>query len=90
MDAALWALAVYIGLGAVWLVAMLVLARFEYEAVYLKEILIHLVAWPFVLVELRLWWAGFVAATVFASAAYLVFRDRGQQYESLLSLLPSL
>ena len=90
MDAALWVLAVYVGIGVAWLVAMLILARTQYETVFLKEALIHLFAWPFVLVELRLWWIGFVAATVAGTAVFLAFRDRGLRYESLLSMWASL
>ncbi len=69
MNAAPWTFAAYVGIGAVWLVAMLVLARRQYEYVSLKEAVIHVLAWPFVLVVLRLWWVAFVAATIIGLAA---------------------
>ena len=69
MQVVPWTFAAYIGVGAIWLVTMLVLARRQYEWVSLKEAVIHLLAWPFVLVVLRLWTVALVAAAVIGLTA---------------------
>ena len=73
MDVAAWAFVLYVGIGALWLSAMLMLARRQYETVSLKEALIHLLGWPFVLVVLRLWWVGAMIAAI--SVAALAYTD---------------
>ena len=55
MRVAGWAFVLYVGIGVLWLSAMLILARREYETVSPREALIHLLGWPFVLVVLRVW-----------------------------------
>ena len=69
MQVAPWTIAAYIGVGTIWLVTMLVLARRQYEWVSLKEAVIHLLAWPFVFVALRLWSLALVAAAIVGLAA---------------------
>jgi hypothetical protein len=69
MEIAPWTIAAYVGIGAAWLIAMLVLARREYDYVSFKEAVIHVLAWPFVLVVLRLWWVAFVAVAIIGLAA---------------------
>ena len=69
MQVAAWTLAIYVGVGVIWLIAMLALARQQYEWVSPKEAVIHLLAWPFVFVALRLWGVGFVAVAVIGLTA---------------------
>ena len=73
MQVAPWTFAIYVGIGVIWLVAMLVLARREYEWVSPKEAMIHLLAWPFVFVTLRLWGVAFAAAAIVGLAAISAF-----------------
>lgn len=85
MNAAPWTFAAYVGIGAVWLVAMLVLARQQYEYVSFKEAVIHVLAWPFVLVALRLWWVVFIAGAIVGLAALSALAP----VQSLMAELPS-
>jgi hypothetical protein len=73
MEAAHWTFGAYVAIGAAWLIAMLVLARREYDYVSFKEAVIHVLAWPFVLVVLRLWWVAFVATAIIGMAALSTF-----------------
>ncbi len=71
MDLARWMLAVDVGIGVIWFCAMLILAQVEHESLSLKEGLIYVLAWPFVLVVLRLWWAAIIAAVIIGLATFL-------------------
>ena len=73
MEVAPWTIAAYVGIGAAWLIAMLVLAKREYDSVSFKEAVIHVLAWPFVLIVLRLWWVAFVAVAIIGLAALSSF-----------------
>jgi hypothetical protein len=64
MSYLLWPFAVYFGIGVVWLSVVLVLARSQYQYVSPKESAIHILAWPFVFVEMKLWWVVITAAAV--------------------------
>lgn len=73
MDVMLWAIVVYFGSGVVWLAVILVLARIDYQTISIKEALIHLLAWPYVLVSARVWWAVIAVAMIVAWATFWLF-----------------
>ena len=64
------AVAVYFGIGVVWLAVVKVMARSQYEYVSPKEAAIHILAWPFVLVEVKLWWVAIAAVAVVGVTAF--------------------
>ena len=73
MHVATWTLGIYIGIGVFWLIAMLVLAQREYQWVSPKEAMLHLLAWPFVFVAMRLWGVAFVAVAFIGLTAVSAF-----------------
>jgi hypothetical protein len=72
MSHLLWPFGVYFGIGVVWLAVVKVMARSQYEYVSPKEAAIHILAWPFVLVEVKLWWVAIAAVAVVGAAAFTV------------------
>lgn len=66
----LWPLGAYIAIGIGWLALVIGLARSGFDYVSPKEATIHLLAWPYVLIDLKLWWVAVVAISVVGFAMF--------------------
>src|SRR5512143_686336 len=88
MSDLLWPLAVYFGIGAAWLSVVWVFARTQYQYVSPKESAIHILAWPFVLVEVKLWWVAIAAVAVVGATAFAVI-DRSDRWPTTASSSPA-
>lgn len=84
MSDFLWPLAVYFGIGVVWLSVVVVLARSQYEYVSPKESAIHILGWPFVLIEVKLWWVAIVAVAIVGITAFTA-ADRSDRWPTTAS-----
>ena len=62
--------AVYVGIGVVWLSMVRAVSRRQFEYVSPKESAVHILGWPYVFVELKLWWLGLPAAATLGATAF--------------------
>ena len=88
MSDLLWPLSVYFGIGVVWLSVVLVLARSHYQYVSPKESAIHILAWPFVFIEMKLWWVAIAAVAVVGVTAFTAI-DRPDRWPTTASSSPA-
>lgn len=84
MSTIFWPVAVYFGIGLVWLSVVLVMARSQYEYVSPKESAVHILGWPFVLIEVKLWWVATAAVALVGLTAFAVV-DRSDRWPSTAS-----
>lgn len=61
--------AVYLGIGLVWLPVVVAMSKRQFEHVSPKEAVVHIVAWPWVFFELKLWWLALSAAAIVGAIA---------------------
>ena len=65
-------IAVYLGIGVVWLSIVIVktVSKRQFEYVARKELIVRIVAWPWVFPELKLWWLALLAAATIGATAF--------------------
>jgi len=81
MTDLLWPLAVYLGIGVIWLSVVWTFARSQYQYVSPKESVVRLLAWPLVLFEAKLWWVAIAAVAVVGATAAAVI-DRSDRWRT--------
>lgn len=62
--------AVYLGIGLIWLSMVMAVSRRQFEYVSPKESAVHILGWPYVFFELKLWWLALSAAATICATAF--------------------
>ena len=68
--------AVYLGIGLVWLSMVVSVSRRQFEYVSPKESAVHILGWPYVFFELKLWWLA-ADRKLRRVSAHVAFRRTG-------------
>jgi len=70
MSDFLFVVAVYVGIGLVWFFIVRTVSRRQFEYVSPKESAVHILGWPYVFFELKLWWLALSAAATIGVTAF--------------------
>lgn len=60
---------VYLVIGLIWLSMVKAVSRRQFEYVSPKEAAVHILGWPYVFFELKLWWLALFAAAALGAVA---------------------